>query len=72
LKAGGPNSGSPGDCEISHESQEKEATMNKDTAIPGALSNVIRINDDRINEGEGSRAQEKRMGEISTAHMGIL
>ncbi len=46
--------------------------MNEDTAIPGALSNVIRINDDRINEGEGSRAQEKRMGEISTAHMRIL
>ena len=33
----------------SHESQEKEATMtNEDTAIPGPLNNVIRIDDERI------------------------
>jgi hypothetical protein len=48
LKADGPDSGSSGDCEINPK-REDEATMtSEDRPIPGPLSNVNRIDDERI------------------------
>ena len=48
MKAGGPNSALLV-IATQPEEQEKEATMTaEDTPIPGALNNVIRIDDERI------------------------
>jgi transposase-like protein len=47
-EVGGPESGSSGDLQDQPE-ERNEATMgNEDTPIPGPLSNVIRIDDERI------------------------
>jgi Transposase, Mutator family len=48
IEAGGPESGSSGDCKVNPKRGCEAAMTDEITPIPGPLNNVIKIDDDRI------------------------